>query len=114
MIETIKIGDKDVAMKANGATIYHYRNKFNRDLFTDFVKATSGEMSEEVFTIIQHLAYIMARQADDAVPDDFMEWLESFDAFPFDDVALPVITLWQKTNVSNVEQKKGQSRLKDK
>lgn len=114
MTQTIKIGDRDVTFKANAATTYYYRNKFNRDLFMDFQKLTSGEMSEEVFQICQHLAYIMAWQQDKTIPEDELEWLESFDVFPFKDIAVPLITLWQKSNITNVEPKKSQSRQKDK
>jgi hypothetical protein len=114
MTQTIKIGDREVTFKANGATLYYYRDKFGRDLFADFAKITTGEVTEETFEILQHLAFIMARQADKTIPDDFMEWLDTFDVFPFNDVAVPIITLWQKSNITNVEPKKSPSRPKDK
>jgi hypothetical protein len=62
---------------------------------------------------LQQLAFIMAKQADDTIPD-FLEWLDSFDTFPFDEIAIPVVTLWQKSSISTSAQKNAVSRRKGK
>ena len=113
MTEKIKIGDIDVPMKANGATLFYYRDKFGRDLLEDMNKITLSEITGESIMCLQQLAFIMAKQADDTIPD-FLEWLDSFDTFPFDEIAIPVVTLWQKSSISTSAQKNAASRRKGK
>lgn len=113
MTTTIKIGDRDVIFKATGATLFYYRERFNRDLLEDLNKITSGEVSGEAITSLEQLAFIMAKQADDTIPD-FLEWLDSFDVFPFSDIAMPIIDLWQRSSISIAEQKNAVSRRKGK
>ncbi len=110
MTEVINISGKDVAFKATGSTLRRYREKFGRDLFKDFNTLVNGEVTGESMDSLQNLAYIMAKQADDSVPDDINDWLDSFDAFPFNDIALPIVNLWKKSNITIAEQKKAPSR----
>lgn len=109
MTETIKIGDKAVEFKATGSTLMRYREKFNRDLFDDFNKLTGEEVNGESMEILQRFAFIMAKQADDSVPDNVMDWLDSFEVFPFNEIAPKVVALWQKTNITTVKSKKAAS-----
>ena len=114
MTETIKIGDKNVSFKASGATLFYYRDRFNRDLLEDLNKITSGEVSGESIMCLQRLAFTMAKQADKDIPDDITEWLDGFDVFPFQDVALPLINLWQRSTITIAESKNVPSRRKGK
>ena len=114
MTTTINVGGVPVAFKATGSTLRRYRDKFNRDLFEDFGTIVNGEISGEVMTLVQNFAYIMAKQADDNVPEDVEEWLDSFETFPFNEVAPAVIKLWQMSNITSVEVKKPQSRRQGK
>jgi hypothetical protein len=114
MTTTINIGGVDVAFRASGATLRRYREKFNRDLLEDFNEITSGNISSEVIYKLQDLAYIMAKQADDSVPEDVDTWIDGFDVFPFNEVAPKIITLWQNSNITTVDPKNGQNHRKEK
>lgn len=110
MTQVINISGKDVAFKATGSTLRRYREKFGRDLFKDFTSLTTGELTGESMEILQNFAYIMAKQADEDIPDDVSEWLDSFETFPFDEIAQPIVILWQKSNITNVTPKKATGR----
>jgi hypothetical protein len=56
----------------------------------------------------------MAKQADDSVPEDVDEWIDSFEAFPFNEVAPKIITLWQNSNITTVDPKNGRNHRKEK
>ena len=114
MTTTINIGGVDVAFRASGATLRRYREKFNRDLLEDFNEITSGNITSDVINKLQDLAYVMAKQADDNIPEDVEEWLDSFEAFPFNEVAPKVINLWQSSNITTVDPKNGQNHRKEK
>lgn len=78
MTSTIKIGDKEIAMTANAATCYRYKQAFKKDLFQQL--KNTQDLSVEV---IQELAYVMHKQAageaNTISTDDYMIWLEDFD-----------------------------------
>ena len=79
MYSVVRIGDKDVALLATGATPYRYNNVFHADIFKEM---TSIEDGAAAYMIMQ-LAYVMAKAADKADMntlnmDDFYSWLDQF------------------------------------
>lgn len=76
MDRVIRIGDREVPMRATAATVRHYRTRLGRDLLADLVD-TSGPGA--MFSYLENLAYIMAWQADPELPDTVEGWLDSFD-----------------------------------
>lgn len=82
MREVIKIGDKDVEMVANAASPYIYKNLFNEDFL---LLIQSKEPPVDLFV---KMGFILSKQAEglehkklmDLKQDDFLTWLEQFDA----------------------------------
>ena len=110
MRKTINIAGKDVELKATASTIRKYRNWFGRDLLEDFKKiqkASVGgaEATTDVIEIIEDLTYVMARQADPSLPGNVDDWLDSFDAFPIQDFAVDVVSLWAASLQVKIESK---------
>lgn len=109
MRKTINIAGKDVELKATASTIRKYRNWFDRDLIVDFKKlqksiAEGVEVTTDVIEVIQDLTYVMAKQADPSLPG-IEDWLDSFEAFPVQDFAADVVTLWASSLQVKVESK---------
>lgn len=110
MRKTINIAGRDVELKATASTIRKYRAWFGRDLLVDFKKLQSSvaeghEATTDAIEIIEDLTYVMARQADPTLPKDIDEWLDSFDAFPIQDFAVEVVSLWAESLRVKVESK---------
>lgn len=100
MEKTIRIDEKDVKFKATASTIRKYREAFGRDLLMDFQKlqneAGSGEtLTVDTLTIFENLAYTMAKQADESIPDTPDEWLDEFNMFSIYVVLPQIVELWQ-------------------
>lgn len=105
MDKVIKIGNTDVTLRATASTVRRYRAKFGRDLLLDMQKFTNGEQNGEALESILNLTYIMAKQANDKIPDDIDEWLDSFDVFPIADISQEVVTLWMNSTITTVKPK---------
>lgn len=106
MDRVIKIGDKEVTLRATASTVRRYRARFGRDLFLDMQAFTGGTQSGESLEAIENLMYIMAKQANDKIPDDINEWLDQFETFPLTDLAVPVVNLWTESSITTVKPKK--------
>lgn len=84
MFREIKVGDKTVAMLANGATPLFYKQLFKKDL----LKLFSNKGEEMVGEQVSELAFIMAMQAKEGMTaaemmklsyDAYIEWLSQFE-----------------------------------
>jgi len=98
MKDTVTIAGKPVELKATASTIRKYRAWFNRDLLADFKKVQSafekdGEVTGEIFELVENLTYVMAKQADPTIPS-IDEWLDQFETFPISEFAVQVVMLW--------------------
>lgn len=98
MEKTINVGGKEVKFKATASTTRKYRERFNRDLLVDFQALTpsleKGELSASSLAVFENIAYIMARQADDTIPNEPDEWLDEFDMFSIYEILPQLIALW--------------------
>ncbi len=111
MEKTIKIDGRDVKFKATAATIRTYRQLTGRDLLIDMQKlqssAGSGNgLSSEALNLFDYIAYVMARQADDTIPAQADEWLDSFEMFSIYTVLPQIIELWRLNEMTTSQPKK--------
>lgn len=107
--------------KASGATPRIYRGITGRDLLQDLVKLDSGEYSTETLQIYEDLAYTMAKQGNDALPNDDErkisnfpatpdEWLDTIEVLDIYDVLPQIAQLWRTSNEAKVAAKKNSLR----
>lgn len=98
MEKIISIGDREVGFKATASTTKRYRQKFNRDLFRDIEalmpKATDQTLSADDLEVFMNIAYIMAWQYDNTIPDNADDWLDQFEMFDIYIVLPQIIELW--------------------
>lgn len=94
----IMIDGRPVKFRASAATLRLYRAKFNRDLLVDLKVmgdvAQSGEMPQTATETIERLAWTMAKQADETVPDDIMAWLDEFSPLAIFNATPEIFKLW--------------------
>lgn len=110
MYRVIKVGEKEVPMKANAATPIRYRQVFNKNLLPYFMgKATDEDAAE----MIGELAYIMSSSATGADMtklslEGYVEWLEGFDSMDFvnTDTVTAIINLYQGNEETHADLKK--------
>lgn len=98
MEKIISVSGKEVGFKATASTTKRYRQKFNRDLFKD-IKALIPKMNEndlgtEELECFMNIAYIMAWQYDNTIPNDPDDWLDEFEMFDIYQVLPQIIELW--------------------
>lgn len=98
MEKIISVGGKGVGFKATSSTTLRYRAKFNRDLFKD-IQALMPKMGENDLSVAEldcflKIAYIMAWQFDNTIPEDPYDWLDQFEMFDIYKVLPEIIDLW--------------------
>ena len=106
MDRTIRMGGREVPMRATAATVRHYRVLLGRDLMTDLLSRGEGDA---VFAMeaLENLAFIMARQRDPSLPDTVEEWLDTFDdPMAVLSAADAVMDLWNANTAALEESKK--------
>lgn len=111
MEKIIKIDGREVKFKASAATIRLYRQNTGRDMLLDINKlqesAGSGNgLSAEALNLFEDIAYTMAKQADDSIPDSADEWLDSFEMFSIYLVLPQIIELWRLNELTTTTPKK--------
>lgn len=111
MEKTIIIDDKPVRFIATASTLRRYRAKFpQRDLITDVEllinSAKKGQLTPYDLETFEDMAYIMAKQGNDEIPDDINEWLDGFSMFSVYDILPELLTLWNDSRVTQSEAKK--------
>ena len=125
MEKVINIGGKDVKMRASALIPRMYRFKFGRDILRDMTSlkkafkkrseipedATDEQkeeaaLSEMDLTIFENVAYIMAKHADPAIPDDPDEWLDGFEMFSIYEVFPEILEMWELNNATTSKPKK--------
>lgn len=82
MFKELEIRDIKLPLLANGATPYHFKRLFGKDLLKQLTSTGEYEIASDE---IPELAFIMAMQAQKAdmaqlTFDKYIEWLEQFDA----------------------------------
>ena len=120
MVQNIEIDGKQVPFRASAAIPRIYRMKFQRDIYKDLaaLEKAIGDNSEEVSNLdmfslemFENIAYIMAKHADQSIPDTPEEWLDEFNTFSIYQVLPKIIELWGLNVKTDVEAKKNFSQL---
>lgn len=115
MIKQIEIDGKQVSFKASAAIPRIYRMKFQRDIYKDLkaLEKSIGDNSEEgsnldMFSLemFENIAFVMAKHADESIPNTPEEWLDGFNTFSIYQVLPQLIELWGLNIQTDVEAKK--------
>ena len=123
MIRKIEIDGKEVAFKASAAIPRIYRIRFGRDIYADLAKLekainknVESASGLDVFSLelFENIAYIMAKHADNSIPDTPEEWLDEFSTFSIYQILPQIIELWGLNNQMLVQSKKNFAQLIEK
>ena len=123
MIRKIEIDGHEVAFKASAAIPRIYRIRFGRDIYADLAKLEKAINKNEesasgldVFSLelFENIAYIMAKHADNSIPDTPEEWLDEFSTFSIYQILPQIIELWGLNNQMLVQSKKNFAQLIEK
>lgn len=115
MKQNIEIDGKQIAFRASAAIPRIYRMKFHRDIYKDLqaLEKSIGGNSEDVSSLdmfslemFENIAYVMAKHADNSIPDSPEEWLDNFNTFSIYQVLPQLIQLWGLNTQTEVESKK--------
>lgn len=103
MERTINVDGKEVAFKASGATPRIYRRLFKRDIFADMKSladaiSAGGTLDTVSLELFENVAFCMAKQADETLPEDADEWLDSFDVLSIYQILPQIFELWNLNN----------------
>lgn len=103
MFRTLTIDGKDVALAANAATPFRFKQVFKKDLF--YVLGDEKRATENGVETVMQLAFIMAKQAEKADmnqlnEDEFINWLEGFEPMAFVDSAEDILNAYMENTVS--------------
>lgn len=72
--KTVKIGNFDIELTANAITPIRYTNYFKSDYLHDIM-----DIQKKTSTVLPQITYIMAKQANPKIKDDFETWLSQFE-----------------------------------
>lgn len=119
MKQNIEIDGKQVAFKAFAAIPRIYRMKFHRDIYKDLraLEKAVGDGDEEksnldLFSLemFENIAYVMAKHADQEIPDTPEEWLDGFNTFSIYQILPQLIQLWGLNVQTDINSKKNFGR----
>ena len=103
METTIRIGEKEVTLRATAAVPYLYREEFGQDMLLDMAETSSGS-NTALFT---RLAYIMARHADKSqTPENIIDWLDQFETFDIYQAGPAIMEVWGLNQQTTAKSKK--------
>lgn len=125
MDKVLMISGKEVGLRATALTPRLYRHKIGRDIIQDmsqlqkaFAKAAqiskdatdeereSAQLSVMDLEIFENVAFIMARQYDQNIPDTVEAWLDEFDTFSIYEIFPVILELWNLNNKTTAKPKK--------
>ena len=120
MTQTIEIDGQPVKFRASAAIPRIYRMRFHRDIYRDFsaLEKSLGNQDEgssnlDLFSLemFENIAFIMAKHADNSIPDTPEEWLDNFNTFSIYQVLPKLIELWGLNVQTTVQSKKNLDQL---
>ncbi len=125
MDKVLNIAGKDVGLRATALTPRLYRHKIGRDIIQDMAKlqkafakavqlpkdATEEERQEAQLSVMdleifENVAFIMARQYDQNIPDTVEAWLDQFETFSIYEIFPEILSLWNMNNKTTSKSKK--------
>lgn len=95
MEKTIQIDGKNINFKCTAGTLRRYRNQFGREFFADLAKlqeVKEGNYNNFTFAPLEDIIWVMAKTADDSIPDPDT-WYNGFDDFSVIDVFISLENL---------------------
>lgn len=119
MKQNIEIDGKQVDFKASAAIPRIYRMKFHRDIYKDLraLEKAVGDGDEEksnldLFSLemFKNIAYVMAKHANQEIPDTPEEWLDGFNTFSIYQILPQLIQLWGLNVQTDINSKKNFGR----
>jgi len=101
MDKVLMIDGREVGFRVTASTPMRYRHRFTRDIFDDLMKMKNEYVSGDGFSsnsleAFEYLAYIMAKQYDDTIPDTPEDWLDTFNLFSIMEVLPEILDLWNQ------------------
>ncbi|QAT43439.1 hypothetical protein [Aminipila luticellarii] len=122
MEKILYIDGKPVKLKSTGAFMLRYKQQFHRDALKDLYKlqeAVEEETNEETGETVQiikdiealnleiffDMIWTLAKTANPQIPPA-MEWLDTFDEFPLEEILPEALKLIMASMGSTVESKK--------
>lgn len=118
MEKIIKIDGKDVAFKATANTLRIYRMKFRRDLMVDLAQLVKAAQDTNIevpdLELFENIAYVMAKQADNSIPNDIGEWLDGFKVFAIREILPELLSLWSENMETVADIKKNKQTITEK
>lgn len=127
MEKILKIDGKNVRMRASALIPRLYRFQFGRDIIKDInilkkayektINLTKDATEEEKndaqlsaldLTIFENVAYIMAKHADNGIPDTPEEWLDTFEMFSIYEILPEILKMWNLSQKTTSTPKKKQ------
>ena len=123
MKQNIEIDGKQVSFKASAAIPRIYRMNFHRDIYKDLKvlekaigDGDEGNSNLDVFSLemFENIAYIMAKHADNTIPDTPEDWLDEFNTFSIYQVLPKLIELWGLNVQTNIQSKKNFAQVSEK
>lgn len=125
MDKVLTISGKEVGLRATALTPRLYRHKIGRDIIQDmsqlqkaFSKAAqiskdatdeereAAQLSVMDLEIFENVAFIMARQYDQNIPDTVEAWLDEFDTFSIYEIFPVILDLWNLNSKTTAKPKK--------
>lgn len=125
MDKVLTISGKEVGLRATALTPRLYRHKIGRDIIQDmsqlqkaFAKAAqiskdatdeeweAAQLSVMDLEIFENVAFVMARQYDQNIPDTVEAWLDEFDTFSIYEIFPVILELWNLNNKTTAKPKK--------
>ena len=123
MVNTIKIGTKDIQLKSTATTAFRYKQIFGSDLKKDMVKLSEeikkkkddNSKGLDMVYMVMQLAYVMRCQAKDEIKtasiEKYYDWLDDYeeDDFLNTDTINGILCAWNKSLETTSELKNQQS-----
>lgn len=121
----IEIDGRKVPFRASAAIPRLYRAKFGRDIFKDLThleknmktqeqEDSGSSLSVDSLELFENVAYIMAKHADPAQPEDITDWLDQFSTFSIYQVLPELLEMWHLNVQTDVQAKKNRNRVTGK
>ena len=122
MLNTVKIGEKELNLLANAATPIRYKMVFGEDIMVAFNQINGNKRDEgEILDISSQLAFIMNKQATcdkealkGLTKEVYIEWLEDFGPMDFVNASTEIFNTYLGTTGTTSKPKNVASRQKGK
>ena len=114
LMQVVMVGGVPVKFAASAALLRMYRAEFNRDMLADIDTIMKSASYGDCIEITENIAYIMAKHADESIPD-ILTWLAQFsNPLSVADAMPGILAVWGKNTETLECAKKNAGRPPDK